>query len=92
MGLQPWELACPAATKWGAWDPGRATRQSGYLDPSAGGIHIVHMHTFAFQTFILLSQRGEQDEATGVLCVHVSVLCGPQLNQYLRIVYMDVYA
>lgn len=76
-GCGPQELLRPDARSFGDWDRGT----SYCLSPAAGGIHIVHMvtnvqmyilHTW---TFLLTSQRGEQDEAHGAVYVFKCSLC-----------------
>lgn len=74
VGLWPWRLIHPGPSSWGDCDPGAATGQTEYPSPAVGGIHLVH--TYPHQISVLLSQRGEQDEAVDVRVSTVSVcLC-----------------
>lgn len=62
------------AGHWADWDPGVATGLAERLSPAAAGMHTVHMYMYNFRrwTVILLSRRGEQDEATSAVGVYVS--------------------
>lgn len=75
-GCGPLGFVRPGATNWGDWDPGGRY----CLKPAAGGIHIVHifrcihMYISHWWTFFLISQPGQQDEATESVFVSVPSL------------------
>lgn len=67
--VRPQEDWAPEGTSsWGDWDPGAATGPVDCLHPAARWIRLVHLYSLQ-QTSILLSQRGELDEAIGPVCV-----------------------
>lgn len=71
----PQQLTYPGASVWGYWEPGTATER---LSPADRGIHPVHILVlciFSLVAFILLSQKGEQDEVFDAVCVRVSAVC-----------------
>lgn len=86
-GLQ--ELLRPDARSWGDWDRGT----SYCLSPAAGGIHIIHMVTCVQMyilhawTFLLISQKGEQDKAHGTVYVLKCSLCPSVLTSMSSCLY-----